>query len=78
MESVLDARRAGDWRGALRTAAVCLRLHARDPYYYKPFAYSVLPLAIVDWYRQKIRRQENHHAREAECPSVLSRVADHP
>jgi glycosyltransferase involved in cell wall biosynthesis len=67
MESVLDARRAGDGRGALRTAAACLRLHAWDPYYYKPLAYSVVPLAVIDWYRQKIRKQENRHAREAEC-----------
>jgi glycosyltransferase involved in cell wall biosynthesis len=69
MESVLDARRAGDWRGALRTAATCLRLHAWDPYYYKPLTYSVLPLALVNLYRQRIRGEGNSAARGPQCPN---------
>ena len=52
MESVLDLRRAGRIRQALRTALCCLRLHPCDPYYYKPLAYSLIPMALIRYYRR--------------------------
>jgi len=51
MESVLDLRRAGRNREALKTAFACLRLHPWDPYYYKPLAYFLAPLALINYYR---------------------------
>lgn len=51
MESVLDLRRAGRWRESLGTAWVCSRLHALDPYYYKPLVYCVTPISLITWYR---------------------------
>jgi len=51
MESVLDLRRAGRSREALKTAFACLRLHPFDPYYYKPLAYFLAPLALIQYYR---------------------------
>ena len=51
MESVLDLRRAGRNREALKTAFACLRLHPFDPYYYKPLAYFLAPLALIKYYR---------------------------
>ncbi len=51
MESVLDLRRASRSREALKTAFACLRLHPCDPYYYKPLAYFLAPLALIKYYR---------------------------
>ncbi|HUU18180.1 MAG TPA: glycosyltransferase family 2 protein [Sedimentisphaerales bacterium] len=51
MESVLDLRRADRSTEALKTAFACLRLHPFDPYYYKPLAYFLAPLAIIKYYR---------------------------
>jgi len=51
MESVLDLRRADRNREALKTAFACLRLHPCDPYYYKPLAYFLAPLALIRYYR---------------------------
>lgn len=51
MESVLDLRRADRNTEALKTAFVCLRLHPCDPYYYKPLAYFLAPLALIKYYR---------------------------
>ncbi|MHA2314387.1 MAG: glycosyltransferase family 2 protein [Candidatus Hermodarchaeia archaeon] len=51
MESVLDLRRADRNREALKTAFACLRLHPCDPYYYKPLAYFLAPLALIKYYR---------------------------
>jgi len=58
MESVLDLRRADrDWE-ALKTAFACLRLHPCEPYYYKPLAYFLAPLALVRYYRsRKVERR---------------------
>jgi len=53
MESVLDLRRANRHTEALKTAFVCLRLHPCDPYYYKPLAYFLAPLALIKYYRSK-------------------------
>jgi len=57
MESVLDLRRAGRHMRALRTALFCLRLHPADPYYYKPLAYCLAPLDLIERHRR--RRTEN-------------------
>jgi len=51
MESVLDLRRADRNTEALKTAFACLRLHPCDPYYYKPLAYFLAPLALIKYYR---------------------------
>jgi len=51
MESVLDLRRADRNTEALKTAFACLRLHPWDPYYYKPLAYFLAPLALIKYYR---------------------------
>jgi len=51
MESVLDLRHADRKMEALKTAFACLRLHPYDPYYYKPLAYFLAPLALVRYYR---------------------------
>ncbi len=51
MESVLDLRRADRNSEALKTAFACLRLHPWDPYYYKPLAYFLAPLALIKYYR---------------------------
>jgi len=51
MESVLDLRRADRNTEALKTAFACLRLHPCDPYYYKPLAYFLAPLALIKFYR---------------------------
>jgi len=51
MESVLDLRRADRNTEALKTAFACLRLHPCDPYYYKPLAYFLAPLALINYYR---------------------------
>jgi glycosyltransferase involved in cell wall biosynthesis len=51
MESVLDLRRADRNTEALKTAFACLRLHPCDPYYYKPMAYFIAPLALIRYYR---------------------------
>lgn len=51
MESVLDLRRADRNSEALKTAFACLRLHPCDPYYYKPLAYFLAPLALIKYYR---------------------------
>ena len=51
MESVLDLRRAGRNRDALKAAFACLRLHPCDPYYYKPLAYFLAPMALIKCYR---------------------------
>jgi len=53
MESVLDLRSAGRIREALETALACLWLHPRDPYYYKPLAYFLAPLALIRYYRSR-------------------------
>lgn len=53
MESVLDLRRAGRNRQALRTALACSGLHPCDPYYYKPLAYWIAPLALIRYYRSR-------------------------
>jgi hypothetical protein len=74
MESVLDARREKDWTGALRTATACLRLHAWDPYYYKPLVYSIVPLRIVELYRD--RKRGPAHGPELETVSTNRHLAD--
>jgi len=51
MESVLDLRRADRNTEALKTAFACLRLHPCDPYYYKPLAYFLAPLMLINYYR---------------------------
>ncbi len=51
MESVLDLRRADRNTEALKTGFACLRLHPCDPYYYKPLAYFLAPLALINYYR---------------------------
>ena len=53
MESVLDLRRVRQRWNALRTAMTCMLLHPRDPYYYKPLAYFLAPLALINYYRCK-------------------------
>ena len=53
MVSMVDLRHAGAWPAAARAAASCLILHPCDIYYYKPAAYAVLPLSLIDWYRGK-------------------------
>jgi glycosyltransferase involved in cell wall biosynthesis len=53
MISTADLRRAGNWGAALRTAVRCLVLHPLDPYYYKPVAYVVAPVCMIDWYRSR-------------------------
>ncbi len=69
MESVLDARRGKNWTGALRTATACLRLHAWDPYYYKPLVYSIVPLRIVELYRHRKHGPAQSPALEAVSPN---------
>ncbi len=51
MVSVVDQRHAGARLAALRTALICAALHPGDPYYYKPLAYCLAPLAAIDYYR---------------------------
>lgn len=51
MESVLDLRRAGRKWQAMKTTLTCLQLHPYDPYYYKPLAYFLAPLALIKYYR---------------------------
>lgn len=51
MESVLDQRRAGLFRRALKTARQCVAFHPLDPVYYKPLVYSLLPLKMIQAYR---------------------------
>lgn len=51
IESVLDLRQTRRFRDSLATAISCLRLHPRDPYYYKPLAYFLLPWAVIAHYR---------------------------
>jgi len=51
MESVLDLCRAGRKWQAMKTALACLQLHPCDPYYYKPLAYFLAPLALIRYYR---------------------------
>ncbi len=53
MESVLDLRRARRNRQALSTALACLRLHPCDAYYYKPLAYFLMPLRLIECYRSR-------------------------
>jgi glycosyltransferase involved in cell wall biosynthesis len=53
MVSVVDLRHHGRWRESLDAAATCLQLHPSDPYYYKPAAYAVLPLWLIDAYRAR-------------------------
>ena len=53
MESILDLRYADRTFEALRTALICLRLHFFDPYYYKPLAYFLAPMALIKYYRSK-------------------------
>jgi glycosyltransferase involved in cell wall biosynthesis len=53
MVSVLDQRHGGNWKTALATALACLALHPADPYYYKPLAYALAPLCLVDVYRAR-------------------------
>lgn len=51
MESVVDLRRASQWKNAASAAITCFMLHPTDLYYYKPLVYVVAPLAFIDWYR---------------------------
>ena len=51
IESVLDLHQANRKWDALKTAFVCLKLHPLDPYYYKPLAYLLTPLALIRYYR---------------------------
>ena len=53
VQSTVDLRRKGDWAGATKVALACLGLHPADPYYYKPLAFSLAPLQLIDWYRQR-------------------------
>jgi glycosyltransferase involved in cell wall biosynthesis len=62
MESVLDLRCAGQNWQALKTTLACLQLHPCDPYYYKPLAYFVAPLAFIRSYRS-IKAKVTHFRR---------------
>jgi glycosyltransferase involved in cell wall biosynthesis len=53
MASTVDLRHAGNWGMAVNTAVRCLRLHPLDPYYYKPVAYALGPLRMIDWYQAR-------------------------
>jgi glycosyltransferase involved in cell wall biosynthesis len=53
MASTVDQRRAGNWGAAVQAAVSCLALHPLDPYYYRPVAYAVAPLRVIDWYRAR-------------------------
>jgi len=59
MESVLDLRRAGRYRQAVKTAWLCLQLHPKEAYYYKPAAYCIAPITVIEFYR----RQKNKRAK---------------
>jgi glycosyltransferase involved in cell wall biosynthesis len=62
MTSTADLRHAGKWGAAVHVAVTCLALHPLDPYYYKPVAYAVAPLRMIDWYRaRKSARRANEH-----------------
>jgi len=51
MESVLDLRRLGHYWQAVTTAFDCLQLDPFVLYYYKPLFYSIMPIAVIEWYR---------------------------
>ncbi len=51
MVSVLDLRHTGEWVRAIKVAFTCIALHPADPYYYKPLAYALGPLGVIDTYR---------------------------
>lgn len=53
MVSVVDQRHGDNWRAALSDAVRCAALHPLDPYYYKPAAYALAPLRLIDWYRSR-------------------------
>ena len=53
MVSIVEQRRSGNWQVAINTALVCIQLHPLDPLYYKPFVYCFIPVAIIDYYREK-------------------------
>ena len=56
IESVLDLRRSGQKKQALKTALACSQLHPYDPYYYKPVAYLLAPLSLISYYRSRKTR----------------------
>ncbi|NLW84233.1 MAG: glycosyltransferase [Phycisphaerae bacterium] len=51
MESVLDLRKAKNYRLALKTAMQSIRLHPLRLSYYKPLMYRLLPLWLIKRYR---------------------------
>lgn len=57
LESVVNLKQAGRLGEALLTAGQCLRLHATDPYYYKPLVFCLIPLGALENYR---RWKQNH------------------
>jgi glycosyltransferase involved in cell wall biosynthesis len=52
MESMVDLKRAGQLREALRAALTCAGLQRRDAYYYKPLLYALAPLSWIQSYRR--------------------------
>ena len=53
MVSVVDLLHARERWQALKAALTCLRMHAVDPYYYKPLIYSLAPVAAIDRHRTR-------------------------
>lgn len=55
MESVLDLRRTGNYKGAFNTAMFILSLDCGRIHYYKPLLYVFMPLGLISYYRRKKR-----------------------
>jgi glycosyltransferase involved in cell wall biosynthesis len=58
MQSVIDLRGVNKSKEAFRTALICIKLHPSDPYYYKPLAYSIVPLSFIKYYRSIKAKRE--------------------
>lgn len=58
IESVLDLRRVGRRRDALRTGLACSRLHPLSPHYQKALVYSVAPRWLLGRLRRTARARE--------------------
>ncbi len=56
IESVIDLRRAGRRREALRVGFCCAGLHPLDPHYLKALVYGAMPKAFIDRLRRNGRR----------------------
>lgn len=54
MESVVDLRRRGRWRAAIRTGLTCSMLSPLTPHYHKALAYAIIPATL----RRLIRPSE--------------------